>query len=187
MGPPTNPNHVFNLHGGYNPATQQIVQGPNNWLTRTLLPDGANGISFQGHRVGSDFWLDLGHPDAAAYTSDVLLHLARNYDIDGLHLDRIRYPEISVSGQTPSTGTNIGYNETSVARFQRRHGIAAGSPPPAKNNPLWNQWRRDQVSNLVRRVYLNAFAIKPHLKLSASLIAFGGGLLASLSGLAGLD
>ena len=55
LGPPTNPNHVFNLHGGYNPATQQIVQGPNNWLTRTLLPDGANGVSFQGHRVGSDF------------------------------------------------------------------------------------------------------------------------------------
>src|SRR5262249_60622192 len=91
------------------------------------------------------------------------------------HLDRIRYPEISVSGQTPSTGTNIGYNETSVARFQRRHGIAAGSPPPAQNDPLWNQWRRDQVSNLVRRVYLNSIAIKPHLKVSSSLIAFGGG------------
>src|SRR5215475_5864105 len=175
LGPPTNPNHVFNLHGGYNPDTKQIVQGPNNWLTRTLLPDGANGISFQGHRVGAEFWLDLGHPDAAAYTADVLLHLARNYDIDGLHLDRIRYPEISVTGQTPSTGTSIGYNETSVARFQRRYGIAAGSPPPAQNDPLWNQWRRDQVSNLVRRVYLNAIAIKPHLKVSASLIAFGGG------------
>jgi uncharacterized lipoprotein YddW (UPF0748 family) len=175
LGPPVNPNHVFNLHGGYNPATQQIVQGANNWLTRTLLPDGANGVSFQGHRIGSDFWLDLGHPDAAAYTADVLLHLARNYDIDGLHLDRIRYPEISVSGQTPSTGTNIGYNETSVARFQRRNNIPAGSPPPAQNDPLWNQWRRDQVSNLVRRVYLNAIAIKPHLKVSASLIAFGGG------------
>src|SRR5262245_20432982 len=175
LGPPTNPNHVFNLHGGYDSVTRQIVQGPNNWLTRTLLTDGANGISFQGHRVGAEFWLDLGHPDAAAYTADVLLHLVSNYDIDGLHLDRIRYPEISISGQTPSTGTNIGYNETSVTRFQRRHGIAAGSPPPAQNDPLWNQWRRDQVSNLVRRVYLNSIAIKPHLKVSASLIAFGGG------------
>jgi len=175
LGPPTNPNHVFNLHGGYDPITRQIVQGPNNWLTRTILPDGTGGISFQGHRFGNDFWLDLGHPDAAAYTVDVLLHLVRNYDIDGLHLDRIRYPEISTAGQTPSTGTSIGYNETSVARFQRRFGIAAGSPPPARNNPLWNQWRRDQVSNLVRRVYLNAIAIKPHLKISAALIAFGGG------------
>jgi len=153
----------------------RIVQGPNNWLTRTLLPDGANGVSFQGHRIGSDFWLDLGHPAAAAYIVDVLLHLVRNYEIDGLHLDRIRYPEISINGQTPSTGTNIGYNETSVARFQRRHGIAAGSPLPAQNDPLWNEWRRNQVSNLVRRVYLNVINSKPHLKVSAALIAFGGG------------
>jgi uncharacterized lipoprotein YddW (UPF0748 family) len=175
LGPPRDPSHVFNLHGGYDPAKMKIVQGPDNWLTRTLLPDGANGVSFQGHRIGQDFWLDPGHPDAAGYTVEVLLHLVRNYDIDGLHLDRIRYPEISVSGQTPSTGTNIGYNETSMARFQRRHGIPAGSPPPAQNDPLWSQWRRDQVSNLVRRIYLNAIAIKPHLKVSAALIAFGGG------------
>src|SRR5688572_16361702 len=85
LGPPTNPNHVFNLHGGYNPATQQIVPGPNNWLTRTLLPDGS-GITFQGHRFGSDFWMDFGHPDAAAYSVDVLMHLVNNYAIDGLHL-----------------------------------------------------------------------------------------------------
>jgi uncharacterized lipoprotein YddW (UPF0748 family) len=175
LGPPTNPNHVFNLHGGYDPATQQVIPGPNNWLTRTLLPDGANGISFQGHRFGAEFWMEPGHPEAAAYTVDVLLHLVRNYDVDGLHLDRIRYPEISIPGQTPTTGTNIGYNDTNVARFQRRYGVAAGSPPPAQNDALWNQWRRDQVSNLVRRIYLNAIAVKPGLKVSASLIAFGGG------------
>ena len=172
--PPENPNHAFNLHGGFNAATNTIVPGPNNWLTRTLLPDGTGGISYQGHRFVSDFWIDFGHPDAAKYTVDVLNHLVQNYDIDGLHLDRIRYPEFSVAGQTPLTGTNIGYNTTSIERFQRHFNIPLGSPPPAPNNPQWNQWRRDQVSNVVRRVYLNALAIKPNLKLSAALIAFGG-------------
>jgi uncharacterized lipoprotein YddW (UPF0748 family) len=171
--PPENPNHAFNLHGGFNAATNTIVPGPNNWLTRTLLPDGGT-ITYQGHRFGSDFWVDFGHPDAAKYTVDVLTHLVQNYDVDGLHLDRIRYPELSVAGQTPSTGTNIGYNTTSVERFQRRFNIPPGSPPPAQNDPQWNQWRRDQVSNVVRRVYLNALAIKPNLKVSAALIAFGG-------------
>jgi uncharacterized lipoprotein YddW (UPF0748 family) len=175
LGPPTNPNHIFNLHGGYDPVTMQVIPGPNNWLTRTLLPDGTGGVTFQGHRIGAEFWMEPGHPDAAAYTVDALMHLVRNYDIDGLHLDRIRYPEISVSGQTPAMGTNIGYNETNVSRFQRRHGIIAGSPPPAQNDPLWNQWRRDQVTNLVRRIYLNTIALKPHVKISAALIAFGGG------------
>lgn len=173
--PPENPNHAFNLHGGFNAATNTIVPGPNNWLTRTLLPDNtATAISYQGHRFGSDFWIDFGHPDAAKYTVDVITNLVQNYDIDGLHLDRIRYPEIGVSGQTHSTGTSIGYNPTSVERFQRHYNIPLGSPPPAQNNAQWNQWRRDQVTNIVRRVYLNTLAIRPNLKISAALIAFGG-------------
>jgi uncharacterized lipoprotein YddW (UPF0748 family) len=175
LGPPLDPNHVFNRHGGYDPVTKTIVPGPDNWLTRTLLPDGAAGISFQGHRFASDFWLDFGHPEAAAYTVDVLTRLVERYPIDGLHLDRIRYPDISIAGQTPSTGTNVGYNPTSIARFQRHHGIAPGTPPPATNNADWSQWRRDQVSNVVRRVYLDALAIRPRLVISGSLIAFGGG------------
>jgi uncharacterized lipoprotein YddW (UPF0748 family) len=175
--PPENPNHAFNLHGGYDAATNTIVPGPNNWLTRTLLPDttpASTAISFQGHRFGSDFWIDFGHPDAAAYTVNVVKHLVQHYDIDGLHLDRIRYPDISISGQTPSTGTNIGYNPTNVERFQRHFNLAVGGPPPTPNNPQWNQWRRDQITNVVRRVYLEALAIKPQLKISAALIAFGG-------------
>ncbi len=171
--PPENPHHVFNQHG-FNQAAGKIYEGRDNWLTKTLLPDGA-GVSFNGHRIGAEFWIDLGHPDAADHTLRALLHLVRNYDIDGLHLDRIRYPELSVSGQTPSSGVSIGYNETSVARFQRRYGIAAGSSPPAQNDARWSQWRRAQVTNFVRRVYLNALALKPRLKISAALIAFGAG------------
>ncbi len=176
---PSNPNHVFNLHG-FNQATGSFHEGRDNWLTRTLLPDqnDANGspiVSMGGYRFGGLFFMDAGHPDAAAYTVEVLTHLARTYQIDGLHLDYIRYPEISVAGQTPATGASVGYNETSLARFQRRHGIAAGSPPPAANDPLWSRWRRDQVSNLVRRIYLSAVAARPELKISAALIAFGSG------------
>jgi uncharacterized lipoprotein YddW (UPF0748 family) len=176
--PPENPNHAFNLHGGFNPATNTVVPGPGNWLTRTLLPDApaTPGITYQGHRFGSDFWIDFGHPDAAAYTVDVIKHLVANYDIDGLHLDRIRYPEFSVATgqplQTPANGANIGYNTTSVARFNARHDRAGN---PATSDPLWSDWRRAQVTNVVRRVYLESLAIKPHLKVSAALIAFGGG------------
>jgi uncharacterized lipoprotein YddW (UPF0748 family) len=177
LGPPVSNDHVFNKHG-WNKATSSMRTGNDNWLTRSRSPFPA-GVTFDGQRYGSDFWLDFGHPDAAAYTVDVLMHLVRNYEIDGLHLDRIRYPEFSVAtGQpalTPANGANIGYNQVSVERFQRRHGISAGSPPPAQNDALWSQWRRDQVTNLVRRVYLNAIAEKPHLKVSAALIAFGNG------------
>src|SRR5262249_37162692 len=74
-----------------------------------------------------------------------------------------------------AAGISSGYNETNVARFQKRYGITVGSPPPAPNDPRWNQWRRDQVTSFVRRVYLNAMAIKPQLKISAALISYGPG------------
>jgi uncharacterized protein (TIGR03437 family) len=171
--PPENAEHVFNKHG-FNQATGKIFEGRDNWLTRTLLPDDSV-ISFGGHRIGSDFWIDLGHPAAARHTLAVLMHLVRNYDIDGLHLDRIRYPELPISTKTPTAGSSIGYNETSVKRFQRRYGISVGSAPPAQNDPRWSKWRRDQVTNFVRSVYLNALAVKPRLIISAALIAFSSG------------
>lgn len=176
--------HVFLSNGGFNNATANIVPGPNNWLTRTLLPDSVSphpttcqigtppAIGFNGHRFGAEFWIDLGHPAAAAYTNNVLMHLVQNYNLDGLHLDRIRYPEFTASGQTPSNGTNIGYNDTSIARFNLRYGR---SGTPAQNDPQWSQWRRDQVTNFVRRLYLNVVAVKRQMKLSGSYIAFGGG------------
>ncbi len=175
LGRPLSPNHVFNQHGGFDSATGRIEAGPNNWLTRSLLPDGAAGITFQGHRIGSEFWLDFGHPDAAAHSAEVVLQLVRNYDIDGIHLDRIRYPELSASGQTPTTGANIGYNATSVYRFQERYGIPHDGPPPDPGDARWAQWRRDQVTNVVRKIYLNTIAIRTRIVVSAALIAFGDG------------
>jgi uncharacterized lipoprotein YddW (UPF0748 family) len=171
--PPSSPEHVFNRHG-FDPQTGQPRQGRVNWLTRTLLADGGP-ISFGGYRFGNDFWIDPGHPDAAAYTVEVLLHLVTHYDLDGLHLDRIRYPELAVGGQTPGTGASVGYNPTSIARFQRHHGLPEDGPPPDPGDPHWSQWRRAQVTDLVRRLYLGALAYRPGLKVSAALIAFGAG------------
>ena len=65
-----------------------------------------------------------------------------------------------------------------MARYQRRHGIPEGSPPPSPGDSLWSQWRRDQVTQFVRRLYLNAVAEKPGMKMSAALICFGGGPVA---------
>ena len=172
-GPPLDAAHAFNQHGGYDAARRVIVPGTNNWLTRTLIADGA-ASTYQGHRIGNDFWLDFGHPAAAAHTVAVLTHLVRHYDIDGLHLDRIRYPELGIGGQTPTTGASIGYNPVSVARFNRHHGLPADNIPPP-GDARWADWRRAQVTNVVRRIYLSTTAIKPTLTVSAALIAFGGG------------
>ena len=44
---------------------------------------------------------------------------------------------------------------------------------PATGDARWADWRRMQVTQLVRRIYLNAIAVKPRLVVSAAVIAFG--------------
>src|SRR5262249_25026233 len=85
-----------------------------------------------------------------------------------IHLDRIRYPEAPMD----RSGVNVGYNETSVARFNVRYGTTGY---PKANDPRWNDWRREQVTNFVRRVYLSAKAIRPSIKISAPLLAWSNG------------
>jgi len=118
-----------------------------------------------GNRTDSGLtgpYLDPGNPDASAYTREVLTHLARAYDVDGLHLDFIRYPE----------GGNWGYTPTAVARFNAAAG-RSGTPPP--DDAAWSQWRRQQVSGFVSGLQNDLLAVKPRLKLSAALIPWGAG------------
>lgn len=104
---------------------------------------------------------DWGHPLYHEWFTKVALDLVRRYDIDGLHFDYIRY-----------TGERWGYNPVSIERFNRRYG-RTGKPEPT--DPLWKQWRRDQVSAVVRKIYAQATALKPQLKISAALITWGDG------------
>ena len=104
---------------------------------------------------------DWGHPLYHEWFTKVVLDIVRRYDIDGIHFDYIRY-----------TGERWGYNPVSVERFNRRYG-RTGKPEPT--DPLWKQWRRDQVTAVVRKIYAQATALKPHLKVSAALITWGDG------------
>ena len=170
---PISPSHVFNLHGLTPSGGNQ--PGRANWLTRTTQPDG-NGTSYGGHRFGADFWIDPGHPDAAAYTANVIARLVSGYGIDGLHLDRLQYPEFGSANAPPSQAAapfaNVGYNDTSLERYRRRYALPADYTPSA-GDASWVEWRRDQVTALMRRLYLTTVAVKPTIVVSAALFAGG--------------
>ena len=108
--------------------------------------------------------IDPGNPEAAEWTYRVYIDVVRHYDVDGIHLDFIRY------GGDGKTVGHWGYNAVSVARYDRRY-KAAGRP--RWNDPRWRAWRRAQVTALVRRVYLSATAMKPKLVVSAATICWG--------------
>lgn len=157
---PSDPRHVFNRHGF---SSGRLVEGAENWLTRTLLTDG-NGSSLDGYRFGNDFWLDFGHPAAASYVVDLVTRLVERYPVDGVRLDALHYPE------PPAGSASIGYNAVAVARFQAR---TAQQGVPGQDDARWSDWRREQITALTRRLAVSLMAVRPSLVVSVSGVAVG--------------
>jgi uncharacterized lipoprotein YddW (UPF0748 family) len=153
--PPKANNHIWNLHGPQ-------ATGSMNWVSNYRTYNAEKKI--WPDKLRYSYFLDPGHPDALDYTVDTYLNVAKNYDVDGIHLDYSRYD-----------GLGFGYNATNVERFNTRYGTV-GLPQP--EDPRWLQWRREQTANLVRKIYLKAIAIKPGLKVSSAVITWGGGPVA---------
>ncbi len=109
--------------------------------------------------VGPNYCLDPGHPQAMQFTVDVAMDVVRRYDIDGVNFDYIRYPEDDVQGRI-----EWGYNEVSVARFNTLHHKTG---TPSNSDPDWRQFRRDQVTAFLRKVYAGVLSVKPGVKVSA--------------------
>lgn len=145
--------------------------------------------------------LDFGHPLAVEYIRRLYTEVAENYNVDGIHMDFIRY-----------TGKEWGYNPVSVERFYEslnqslreqvlaRSRVAGYTKPatraagtresyfpgaeksgadyaaeglPATNDPLWNAWRRQQVTDLVRKVAKSVKAVRPRAVVSVAAIPWG--------------
>lgn len=141
------PGHILMSHGVGAPVA-------DDWVMRAN--DGA-AVDSEGNT-----WLDPGHPAVVTYTDAIARELLERYpDVDGLHLDRIRYP-----------GGAFGYNPTAIARFNAQYN-RAGAPDPA--DPLWASWRRAQVTALVQRIALSAAELAPQARFSAAVIAWGDG------------
>ncbi|MBE1877389.1 family 10 glycosylhydrolase [Myceligenerans pegani] len=151
-GPPSSPDHIYNTHG---PG----AEGRDRWIGKM-----ADGREIVNNRV----YLDPGHPDAAGYVTAAVSGIAREYDVDGINLDYIRYPDLS----STSEYSEWGYNDVAVARFQEATGR---TDVPAPDDEEWSQWRRDQVTALVRRIYLTLWEIDPSLRLSMDAITYGNG------------
>jgi uncharacterized lipoprotein YddW (UPF0748 family) len=140
-----------NIGPGYHMTPEHMwwTHGPGGTNDWTML-DSTGNWDFGGTSN-----LDPGHPAVEDYLVQVYMDMISRYDLDGFTLDYIRYP-----------GTAWGYNPVAVARFNAEYG-RTGSP--SSSDTTWSNWRRDQVSNIVKRLYLETKAIKPWVKIGAAV------------------
>lgn len=139
--------------------SRHVYQRHPEWLLQK-----ADGTKEDKGENPGRYYLDPGVPQVIDYNLEVVRDLLSNYDIDGIHFDYLRYPE------GPGTGNAWGYNPISVARFNNLYGRTG---TPDRNDPQWNDFRRRQVSDLVRKVYAHVRAWRPNVKVSAATITWG--------------
>ena len=97
-------------------------------------------------QFNGSWYLDPGNPGTADYLSRIAKEITSRYDIDGIHLDYIRYPE---------QGEKFPDKDT-----YRKYG---------KKQEL-KQWRRDNITRIVARIYAEVKQLKPWVKVSSSPI-----------------
>lgn len=90
------------------------------------------------------WYLNPGHPETKKYLSSIIEEIVLKYNIDGINLDYIRYPDRS-------------------KRFPDQHSFRKYGK--GKSLP---QWRRDNITNIVREIYQTVKRHKPWIKVGSS-------------------
>lgn len=113
------------------------------------------------------YFLDPAIPAARAYVQSLLAELMTDYDIDGIHLDYIRYP---VSQPWQSAGYS--YSDYSRQTFAAKHGVDPYTlTPDSPQWATWTQWRVDTITSFVGEVRAAQQQKAPTIALSAAVFA----------------
>jgi uncharacterized lipoprotein YddW (UPF0748 family) len=119
----------------------------------------------QADRQGNEVrWLCPSNPANFQLELDSMLEVVRNYDVDGIHFDYIRYP-----------GSDSCYCAGCRQRFEEAAGVKVANWPDdvinGPNKDAFAKWRQDQITRLVRAVSEQARKIKPYIKISAAVFS----------------
>ncbi|MFX1680232.1 family 10 glycosylhydrolase [Mitsuaria sp. CC2] len=105
-------------------------------------------------KYGDQLWIDPGEPAAAEHTLAVCRDLLSRYDVDGLHIDDYFYPYPIQD----AAKQDIDFpDDPSWARYLRGGGTLSRA-----------DWRRDNVDQLVRRMYELVRELKPAARVGIS-------------------
>jgi uncharacterized lipoprotein YddW (UPF0748 family) len=112
------------------------------------------------------YFLDPAIPEARGYLLDLYTEMLQRYEIDGVHLDYIRYP-ISLPVQN-----SFSYSDYSRNAFKELYGVDPLTITPDANPEQWaqwNAWRENNITTFVGEVREIIDATRPEAGLSSAV------------------
>ena len=115
------------------------------------------------------------HPEVRERVLAVWMDLLDRYDLDGIHFDYIRFPSPDFdysSGALERFRTWVSsriseHRRRELQRVVRTDPLAFATALPHE----WDEFRREQITSLVREIYQAVKARRPELMVSAAVIA----------------
>jgi len=163
----------FNVFQTSSTATGSPASKHPEWICRDQ-----NGNPMTSYRSVSP-----GLKDVRDYTLDVAMEIVNKYDIDGLHLDYIRWNEHTNSNQRSVTREmelrrqdgfitkmeleDLNTNLSGRYLYDYFHPYSAGVPDGYNS---WEEWWRWSVTEFVSSLHDSIQSVKPHVKLSAAVL-----------------
>jgi uncharacterized lipoprotein YddW (UPF0748 family) len=140
-----------------------------NWNTGHRVPKEfldkmrSEGRLQMSSRGKEDPWLCPSHPENQKLEIASMVEVARDYDVDGIHFDYIRYPD----------GDHC-FCDGCRARFAKAAGVEVKNWPKdaLSGGPLrqpWLDFRRSNITAVVKAVSEQARVVKPEIKISGAV------------------
>jgi len=173
---PAEPTHVFQAHPEWlavprRAAVELLRVDPRNAKYRERLVAASKEDLSQLEGI----YTSPAHPAVKEHVYNIFMDVLENYDVDGLHFDFVRFPS-----------PDFDYSRIALERFRseidptlsaRERELFGGL---VRQRPLlyvelypeaWDRFRRQQVTELVERIYTGAKARKPNILISAAVFA----------------
>jgi uncharacterized lipoprotein YddW (UPF0748 family) len=148
----------------HNPLIGQPESYPGPILVESgLMPEALRnrdgGLNVDNRQ--NEYWVDPSSEKARHFLLSVYQEIVRNYDVDGLQLDYIRYP-------FQTSATRMGFDVVGRDHFYRATGQSLDNLDDYTAR-LWTAWKTYQVSSFVQQVSTTLRQIKPNIKISAAV------------------
>lgn len=121
-----------------------------------LTQDRQNKKTLSEYKIDDQYFLEPGDPRVRKELLWLVREILLAYpDLDGIQFDYIRYPD---------THPVYGYAPENLRRFQQATGIF----DPEEKNLIWQDWKRQQVTELLKMLVDQARTIRPRIQASAT-------------------
>lgn len=127
------------------------------WLCKSK-----GGNDYVRNEYGDGYFIDPSNKEAEDHLFSVYEYILKNYKLDGLQLDYIRYPV--------QEGEEFGYNESTIDGFTKEYGTSPLGL--SKGDELWDEWveyRAAFVTGFVERIASLVKEVSPRTALSCDV------------------